>query len=90
MVQDCSFDQLIHTSLVHLSFHDCDKSLVLDKYVFEKDKVVKIFKKNTHITVIGQLPVASVIQNKSNQKLIIDHTLANILDNDFEKLTFSF
>ena len=34
---------------------------------------------------MGQLPETSVIQNTSNQKSIIDYTLENILDNDFEK-----
>ena len=36
---------------------------------------------------MGQLPETSVIQNVPNQKSIIDYTLGNILDSDFEKLT---
>ena len=36
---------------------------------------------------MGQLPETSVIQNAPNQKSIIDHTLGNIPDNDFEKLS---
>ena len=35
--------------------------------------------------VVGQLPETSVIQDEPNQKLPIDHTLGNILENDFYK-----
>ena len=40
-------------------------------------------------TVVGQLPEINVIQNWPNQEPIIDHTLGNIVDNDFDKLRLS-
>ena len=36
---------------------------------------------------MGQLLETSVIQNMPNQKSVIDHTLGNIFDNDFEILS---
>ena len=39
------------------------------------------------VTVVGQLPETNLIQNAPNQKSIIDHTLGNILDNDFQKFS---
>ena len=35
---------------------------------------------------MGQLPETSVIQNVPNPKSIIDHTIENILETDFEKV----
>ena len=38
-------------------------------------------------TVEGQLLETSVMQNVPNQKSIIDHTLGNTFDSDYENLT---
>ena len=42
------------------------------------------------ITVVGQLPETSVIQNAPYQKSIIVHTLCIILENHFENQRFSY
>ena len=41
----------------------------------------------TAFTVVRQLPETSVFQNAPNQKSIIDNTLGNVQDNEFEKLS---